>query len=145
VQCFDEPELDAALLLLPRVGFVAFEDERMVSTARAIHEELGAEGFVRRYRRDDGLVGKEGAFLACSFWLAECYAHQDALQDAREVFDRAMSAASPRGLFSEQVDPDSGELLGNYPQTLTHLSHIEAALALSQGAATVSGQSLKAS
>ena len=144
VQCFDEPELDAALLLLPRVGFVAFEDERMVSTARAIHDELGAEGFVRRYRRNDGLAGKEGAFLACSFWLAECYAHQDALQDAREVFDCAMSAASPRGLFSEQVDPDSGELLGNYPQTLTHLSHIEAALALSEGAAAVSGQSLKA-
>jgi GH15 family glucan-1,4-alpha-glucosidase len=145
VQCFDDPELDAALLLLPRVGFVEFEDERMLSTARAIHEELGAGGFVRRYRRDDGLPGEEGAFLACSFWLAECYAHQDALQDAREVFDRAMSAASPHGLFSEQVDPDSGELLGNYPQTLTHLSHIEAALALHQSATVVSGQSLEAS
>ncbi len=145
VQCFDEPGLDAALLLLPRVNFVEFDDPRMVSTARAIHEELGAEGFVRRYLRDDGLPGKEGAFLACSFWLAECYAHQDALQDAREVFDRAMSAASPNGLFSEQVDPDSGELLGNFPQTLTHLSHIEAALALSHGVAEVSGPSLKAS
>jgi GH15 family glucan-1,4-alpha-glucosidase len=132
VQCFDQPELDAALLLLPRVGFVDFDDERMVSTARAIHQELGAKGFVRRYLRDDGLPGKEGAFLACSFWLAECYARQDAPQDAREVFDRAMSAASPHGLFSEQVDPDSGELLGNFPQTLTHLSHIEAALALRQ-------------
>ncbi len=142
VQCFDEPELDAALLLLPRVGFVEFDDARMASTARAIHEELGAQGFVRRYRRDDGLAGEEGAFLACSFWLAECYARQDALQDAREVFDRAMSAASPQGLFSEQVDPDSGELLGNFPQTLTHLSHIEAALALSQSAATVSGESV---
>jgi GH15 family glucan-1,4-alpha-glucosidase len=114
----------------------------MASTARAIHEELGAQGFVRRYRRDDGLPGEEGAFLACSFWLAECYARQDALQDAREVFDRAMSAASPQGLFSEQVDPGSGELLGNFPQTLTHLSHIEAALALSQGAAAVSGESV---
>jgi GH15 family glucan-1,4-alpha-glucosidase len=144
LQCFDEPELDAALLLLPRIGFVEFDDERMVCTARAIHEELGVEGFVRRHRRDDGLPGKEGAFLACSFWLAECYAHQDALQEAREVFDRAMSAASPHGLFSEQVDPDSGELLGNYPQTLTHLSHIEAALALSQGVASISGQSPKA-
>ena len=137
VQCFDEPDLDAALLLLPRIGFAEAEDERMVSTARAVHEELGANGFVRRYRRKDGLPGKEGAFLACSFWLAECYARQGALQDAREVFDRAMSAASPHGLFSEQVDPDSSELLGNFPQTLTHLSHIEASLAL----AGVSGES----
>jgi GH15 family glucan-1,4-alpha-glucosidase len=143
VQCFDEPELDAALLLLPRIGFVEFDDERMVGTARAIHEELGVQGFVRRYTRDDGLPGEEGAFLACSFWLAECYARQGQTQDAREVFDRAMSAASPHGLFSEQVDPDSGELLGNFPQTLTHLSHVEAALALAQSRAAVSGESLE--
>jgi GH15 family glucan-1,4-alpha-glucosidase len=141
VQCFDESDLDAALLLLPRIGFVESDDERMVSTARAVHEELGVQGFVRRYRRDDGLPGEEGAFLACSFWLAECYARQGALHDARKVFDRAMSAASPHGLFSEQVDPDSTELLGNFPQTLTHLSHIEASLAL----AGVSGESLKGS
>jgi GH15 family glucan-1,4-alpha-glucosidase len=145
VQCFDEPELDAALLLLPRIGFVEFDDERMVGTARAIHEELGVQGFVRRYTRDDGLPGEEGAFLACSFWLAECYARQGLPQDAREVFDRAMSAASPQGLFSEQVDPDSGELLGNFPQTLTHLSHVEAALALSEGAAAISGEALEGS
>ncbi len=137
VQCFDEPELDAALLLLPRIGFVEFDDERMVATAQAIHEDLGVQGFVRRYDRDDELAGKEGAFLPCSFWLAECYARQGMLEDAREVFDRAMSAASPHGLFSEQVDPDSGELLGNFPQTLTHLSHIEAALALRQSIADV--------
>jgi GH15 family glucan-1,4-alpha-glucosidase len=141
VQCFDEPDLDAALLLLPRIGFVEAEDERMVSTARAVQEELGANGFVRRYRRKDGLPGEEGAFLACSFWLAECYALQGALPDALEVFDRAMSAASPHGLFSEQVDPDSSELLGNFPQTLTHLSHIEASLVL----AGVSGESPKGS
>jgi GH15 family glucan-1,4-alpha-glucosidase len=140
VQCFDEPELDAALLLLPVVGFVEFEDERMVRTAAAIHEDLGAQGFVRRYDRDDGLPGKEGAFLACSFWLAQCYARQGHLPEARVVFDRAMGAASPQGLFSEQVDPDSGQLLGNYPQTLTHLSHIEAAVALQEGAARVSEQ-----
>lgn len=138
VQCFDEPELDAALLLLPVVGFVEFEDERMVRTADAVHAELGVHGFVRRYDRDDGLPGKEGAFLACSFWLAECYARQGRLAHAREVFDRAIGAASPQGLFSEQVDPDSGELLGNYPQTLTHLSHIGAAVALHGGTTGVS-------
>jgi GH15 family glucan-1,4-alpha-glucosidase len=137
VQCFDAPELDAASLLLPVVGFVDYEDERMLRTASAVHDELGEEGFVRRYRRADGLPGEEGAFLACSFWLAECYARQGRPQEAREVFDRAMGAASPRGLFSEQVDPRTGEALGNHPQALTHLSHVAAEIALLQGAGGV--------
>ena len=134
VQCFDEPELDGALLLLPLTGFVEWQDERMVRTAQAIEQELGENGFVRRYRRKDGLPGREGAFLPCSFWLAECYAHQGLLERARSVFDRALGVCSPQGLFSEQVDPSSGELLGNYPQTLTHLAHIGAALALEEAA-----------
>jgi GH15 family glucan-1,4-alpha-glucosidase len=134
VQCFDEPDLDAALLLLPVTGFLAFEEERMVRTADAIRDELDAEGFLWRYRRKDELSGQEGAFLACSFWLAECYARQGRPTEARDVFDRAMSAASPLGLFSEQVDPSSGELLGNYPQALTHLSHIAAAVAIEDNA-----------
>jgi GH15 family glucan-1,4-alpha-glucosidase len=133
VQCFDEPALDASLLLLPVVGFVAFDDERMVRTADAIAEELDAQGFLYRYRQNDYLEGEEGAFLACSFWLAECYARQSRLPLAREVFNRAMGAANSLGLFSEQVDPESGELLGNYPQTLTHLSHVAAAAALAGG------------
>jgi GH15 family glucan-1,4-alpha-glucosidase len=136
-QCFDEPGLDAALLLLPVVGFVEFEDQRMVRTADAIYEELETCGFLRRHHRDDGLPGEEGAFLPCSFWLAECYARQGRLGEAREVFDRAMSAASPQGLFSEQFDPKRGEALGNYPQTLTHLSHISAAMALQECTARV--------
>jgi GH15 family glucan-1,4-alpha-glucosidase len=135
VQCFDEPALDSALLLLPVVGFVDFDDERMLRTTDAVREELDANGFLYRYREDDHLEGQEGAFLACSFWLAECYARQGRLVQAREVFDRAMGAASPLGLFSEQVDPASGELLGNYPQTLTHLSHVAAAVALAETAA----------
>jgi GH15 family glucan-1,4-alpha-glucosidase len=132
VQCFDEAALDGALLLLPAVGFVAFDDERMLRTTDAVREELDADGFLYRYRQDDGLEGDEGAFLSCSFWLAECYARQGRLPQAREVFDLAMGAASPVGLFSEQIDPDSGELLGNYPQTLTHLSHVAAVVALTQ-------------
>jgi GH15 family glucan-1,4-alpha-glucosidase len=132
VQCFDEPALDAAVLLLPVVGFVDFDDERMLRTSDAVREELDANGFLYRYRQEDELTGQEGAFLACSFWLAECYARQGRLLQAREVFDRAMGAASPLGLFSEQIDPGSGELLGNFPQTLTHLSHVAAVAALAQ-------------
>jgi GH15 family glucan-1,4-alpha-glucosidase len=133
VRCFDEPALDAALLLLPVVGFVEFDDERMIRTTDAIAGELDARGFLYRYCEDDGLEGREGAFLACSFWLAECYARQGRLTLARETFERTMGVASPLGLFSEQVDPNSGELLGNFPQTLTHLSHVAAAIALAEG------------
>ncbi|HEX5307558.1 MAG TPA: glycoside hydrolase family 15 protein [Solirubrobacteraceae bacterium] len=134
VQCFDQSQLDSALLLLPVIGFVVFDDERMLRTTDTVREELDANGFLYRYREEDELRGDEGAFLACSFWLAECYARQGRLPEAREIFDRAMGAASPFGLFSEQVDPDSGELLGNYPQTLTHLSHVAAAVALAETA-----------
>jgi GH15 family glucan-1,4-alpha-glucosidase len=142
VQCFDEPALDSALLLLPVVEFVTFDDERMLRTTDAVREQLDANGFLYRYRQDDELAGEEGAFLACSFWLAECYARQGRLPQAREVFDLAMGAASPLGLFSEQVDPDSGELLGNYPQTLTHLSHVAAAEALADASEDAAGHSV---
>jgi GH15 family glucan-1,4-alpha-glucosidase len=137
VQCFGEPQLDAALLLLPVVGFVDFDDERMLRTTDAVRDELDANGFLYRYLGDDELAGKEGAFLPCSFWLAECYARQGRLPEARAVFDRAVGAASPLGLFSEEIDPGSGELLGNYPQTLTHLSHVTAMVALTEAEARV--------
>jgi GH15 family glucan-1,4-alpha-glucosidase len=139
VQSFDRSDMDAALLLLPSVEFVDWRDERMLRTAAAIREELDAgDGLLYRYRRSDGLPGREGAFLCCSFWLAECLAHQDELEDARTVFDRAVSTANDVGLFSEEVDPGSGELLGNFPQGLTHLAHISAAVALADppGAST---------
>ena len=132
VQCFDEPDLDCALLLLPVMGFVAFDDERMVRTADAVREELAIDGFLRRYDRDDGLPGEECAFLPCCFWLAECYARQGRERQAREMFDLAAGAASPLGLLSEQFDPHARELMGNFPQTLTHLSHIAAAVALAE-------------
>jgi GH15 family glucan-1,4-alpha-glucosidase len=137
VQCYGEPQLDAALLLLPVVGFVDFDDERMLRTTDAVRDDLDANGFLYRYVGNDELAGKEGAFLACSFWLAECYAQQGRLPEARAVFDRAVGAASPLGLFSEEIDPETGELLGNYPQTLTHLSHVTAMLALTQAEAQV--------
>jgi GH15 family glucan-1,4-alpha-glucosidase len=135
LQAFDRPELDAALLLLPTVEFVDWRDERMRGTVAAIREELDAGGgLLYRYRRSDGLPGKEGAFLCCSFWLVECLARQGELTEARAVFDTALSTANDVGLFSEQVDPQTGELLGNFPQGLTHLSHISAAVALAQTA-----------
>jgi GH15 family glucan-1,4-alpha-glucosidase len=131
VQAFGRDELDAALLLLPTVEFIDWRDERMIRTTEAIREELGAGGgLLYRYRRSDGLPGREGAFLCCSFWLAECLAQQGELDEARAVFDKALAIGNDLGLFSEEIDPDSGELLGNFPQALTHLAHIDAAVAL---------------
>jgi len=131
VQCFDRPELDAALLLLPTVEFVDWRDDRMIRTVEAVREELDArDGLIYRYRRRDGLKGREGAFLCCSFWLAECLARQGKLDDSRSVFDRALGRANDLGLFSEEIEPRSGALLGNFPQGLTHLAHIDAAVAI---------------
>ncbi|HYT30539.1 MAG TPA: glycoside hydrolase family 15 protein [Actinomycetota bacterium] len=130
VRAFGSTGLDGALLLLPIVGFVAWDDERFVRTVDAIREDLDEGGLLVRYRRADGLRGREGVFLACSFWLAECLARQGRLAEAREVFDRVASTANDLGLFSEEYDPARGEMLGNFPQGLTHLSHIAAAVAL---------------
>jgi GH15 family glucan-1,4-alpha-glucosidase len=130
VQVFDEKALDAALLRLPMVGFIDYEDERMLRTADAIREELDADGLLYRHRSKDGMKSDEGAFLPASFWLADVLAHQSRLDEAHEVFDRAVATANGLGLFSEEYDPKSNEMLGNFPQALTHLSHIEAALAL---------------
>jgi GH15 family glucan-1,4-alpha-glucosidase len=130
VRAFGTKAMDAALLLMPNVGFVDYDDERMVRTTDAVWEDLGQDGLLWRYREDDGLEGEEGAFLACSFWLAECLARQNRHDQARQVFDRAVSTANDVGLFSEEFDPKRGEMLGNFPQALTHLSHIAAAVAL---------------
>jgi len=130
VRAYDSDELDASLLLLPVFGFVDWSDERMVRTTDAIRERLDDNGLIRRYTDDDGLPGREGAFLACSFWLVECLAHQGRVQEARAAFDRAVSTSNDLGLFSEEFDTGAGEMLGNFPQGLTHLSHIAAAAAL---------------
>jgi GH15 family glucan-1,4-alpha-glucosidase len=132
-QAFGRDELDAAALMLPVTGIVAWDDERMASTADAIARALDDGGLIRRYEgADDGLPGREGAFLACSFWLAEAYAYQGRTGRAREVYDAAMATAGPLGLFSEEHDTGRGEPVGNYPQTLTHLAQIAAATALRQ-------------
>jgi GH15 family glucan-1,4-alpha-glucosidase len=131
VQAFGATDLDAGLLRLPTVGFVDWDDERMVRTTDAIAVELDdGGGLLRRYKTGDDLSGREGAFVAGSFWLAECFARQGRTDDARRVFDRALTAGNDLGLFAEEYDSDAGEMLGNFPQALTHLSHIAAALAL---------------
>jgi GH15 family glucan-1,4-alpha-glucosidase len=133
VQAFDRTDLDAALLLLPTVEFVAWDDERMVRTIAAIREDLSAgDGLLYRYRRKDGLPGREGAFLCCSFWLVECLARMGEVEEARALFAQTVGRANDVGLFSEELDPDTGHLLGNFPQGLTHLAHIDAAAALSE-------------
>jgi GH15 family glucan-1,4-alpha-glucosidase len=130
VQAFGLDDLDSAVLLLPTVEFVEWEDERMIRTADAIYEELGCDGLIRRYTTDDSLEGQEGAFIACSFWLAECFAHQRRQEEARTVFDRTVATANHLGLFAEEYDPEQDETLGNFPQALSHLSHMTAALAI---------------
>ncbi len=134
VGSFGSTDLDAALLLLPSVEFVPYDDERMVRTTDAIYRELREDGLILRYRTQDGLPQGEGVFLPCTFWLAECLAHQGREREAREMFERASACANDLGLLAEEFDVGAGELLGNFPQGLTHLAHISAALALNAGA-----------
>ncbi len=130
VRSFGRKDVDAALLLLPITGFVAYDDDRMVRTTKVISEELVQDGLLLRYRSEDGLAGSEGMFLACTFWLATCLARQGRKSEARRVFRRACASANDLGLFSEEYSRRGREMLGNFPQGLTHLSHIGAELAL---------------
>ena len=134
IQAFGYPVMDSALLLLPFCGFVDFKDERMVRTTEAVRAELERDGLLLRYAAEsDGLEGKEGRFLPCSFWLAECLARQGRLEAAHQVYQQALATGNDLGLFSEEYDTERGEMLGNFPQALTHLSLIAAAVALAKG------------
>jgi GH15 family glucan-1,4-alpha-glucosidase len=138
VQSFGSDELDASLLLMPLVGFLPATDERVVSTVEAIRRELTVDGLVMRYRpREDGAVdgirSGEGVFLACSFWLAQVLALQGKIDEARELFERLLDLRNDVGLLSEEYDPVAGRQLGNFPQALTHLALVGAAVALSEG------------
>jgi GH15 family glucan-1,4-alpha-glucosidase len=130
VRSFGSQDVDAALLLLPVTDFVAYGDERMLRTTDVIVEELMQDGLLLRYRSEDGLAGSEGMFLACTFWLVACRARQGKMQEARKVFKRAIASANDLGLFAEEYSRRGREMLGNFPQGLSHLSHIGAALAL---------------
>jgi GH15 family glucan-1,4-alpha-glucosidase len=130
VRSFGSRDVDAALLLLPITGFVTYDDERMVRTTQVICQELMRDGLLLRYRSEDGLQGSEGVFLACTFWLVMCLARQHEKAQARRIFKRACACANDLGLFAEEYSPKGKEMLGNFPQGLSHLSHIGAALAL---------------
>ena len=133
VQAFGSREIDAAVLLLPSFGFVDWDDERMVGTVDVVREALDdGHGLLRRYTEDDGLGDTEGAFLACTFWLVECLARQDRTEEAQAAFDRALATANDLGLFGEEYWSQDGEIIGNFPQGLTHLAHIAAAVALAE-------------
>ncbi len=135
VASFGSTDLDAALLLIPSVEFVPYDDERMRRTTDAIYRNLRKSGLILRYRAADGLPPGEGVFLACTFWLAECLAHQGRRNEARALFQRASACANDLGLFAEEFDSRAQQLLGNFPQGLTHLAHISAALAVDGSAA----------
>jgi GH15 family glucan-1,4-alpha-glucosidase len=133
VRSFGSRDVDAALLLLPITGFVAYDDERMIRTTRVISEQLMQDGLLLRYRGSDGLAGSEGMFLACTFWLVTCLARSGRRAEGRRVFQRAIASANDLGLFAEEYSRRGREMLGNFPQGLSHLSHIGAAMALAGG------------
>jgi GH15 family glucan-1,4-alpha-glucosidase len=135
VQAYDSKQLDASLLLLPSIGFLPADDERIRGTIRAIEQRLLVNGFVIRYDTEnvsDGLPAGEGAFLACSFWLVDAYILQGRYEDARRLFDRLVGLRNDVGLLSEEYDPRSGRLVGNFPQAFTHVGLINSALNLSR-------------
>jgi GH15 family glucan-1,4-alpha-glucosidase len=122
--------LDASTLLAPLFGFLPGDDPRMRATVLAIADELSEHGFVLRYRTgetDDGLSGKEGTFLICSFWLVSALAVVGERQRARDLMEKLLAIASPLGLYAEEFDADTGRHLGNFPQAFSHLALIEAA------------------
>ena len=106
----------------------------MLRTTDWIQRELDRGGLLLRYARPDGLPEPEGAFLPCSFWLAECLARQGRLDEARRCYDKAAGCANELGLFSEEFARDGSGMLGNFPQALTHLSQINARLAMDEAA-----------
>jgi GH15 family glucan-1,4-alpha-glucosidase len=134
VQSFGSEDLDASLLMIPLVGFLSHEDPRVRGTVDAIERELMADGFVLRYRTEtgaDGLPPGEGAFLACSFWLADCLHMQGRAPEARIMFERLLSLRNDVGLLSEEYDPRAGRLVGNFPQAFSHIALISTAMNLS--------------
>jgi GH15 family glucan-1,4-alpha-glucosidase len=130
VQHYGAKSLDASALLATVFGFLPDDDPRLRATVLAIADELTEHGFVLRYRTDetdDGLSGKEGTFLICSFWLVSSLAVIGELQRARDLMERLLRVASPLGLYAEEFDAETTRHLGNFPQAFSHLALLEAA------------------
>ncbi|MGD0310970.1 MAG: glycoside hydrolase family 15 protein [Acidimicrobiales bacterium] len=131
-QYYGSDQLDASLLMIPLVGFLPAHDPRVRGTIEAVERELVDGGFVLRYRTVDtgdvdGLSGREGAFLACSFWLADCLTMLGRDRDARQLLDRLLGLRNDLGLLSEEYDPVAGRLVGNFPQAFSHVSLVNSA------------------
>ncbi len=134
-QHYDTEALDASALLLPLFDFLPISDKRIQSTINHVVEELNWNGLLRRYKTDetdDGIKGSEGAFLWCSFWLVRDLIRLEKVEDAIELYEKLLGYGNHLGLLSEMVDPVSGEMLGNFPQALTHLAVIITGLELTE-------------
>jgi len=123
-------ELDASLLFTALMGFRPGDEARVDATINAVREELSHGALLYRYRDEDGLPGREGCFVACSFWLVEALARRGRHEEAATLIDELLPLANDLGLYSEEIDPDTGEFLGNFPQGLVHLALISAAATL---------------
>jgi GH15 family glucan-1,4-alpha-glucosidase len=137
VQSYDSRELDASLLLLPTVGFLPPSDPRIRGTIAAVERHLFVDGFVLRYNTattDDGLPAGEGAFLACSFWLADAYVLIGRLDDARRLFERLLTLRNDVGLLAEEYDTRAQRLVGNFPQAFSHIALVNTAHNLTRAA-----------
>jgi GH15 family glucan-1,4-alpha-glucosidase len=137
VQSYGSSALDASLLLIPGTGFLPATDPKVRGTIAAIQRELMADGLVLRYRTRktlDGLPPGEGAFLACSFWLADSLILLGRRQEARALFERLLALRNDVGLLAEQYDPRAGRLTGNYPQAFSHIALVNTALNLTRAA-----------
>jgi GH15 family glucan-1,4-alpha-glucosidase len=134
VQSYGSKDLDANLLLIPQVGFLPPDDPRVVATVEAIQRELMVDGFVMRYRGNeevDGLPPGEGAFLPCTFWLADALALIGRRDEGREIFERLLGITNDVGLLAEEYDPVLKRQLGNFPQAFSHVSLVNTARNLS--------------
>ncbi len=130
VQYYGGRDVDAAILVMPQVGFLPATDPRFVGTVRAIEQDLVRDGFVDRYRTEtgvDGLPHGEGAFLLCTFWLADAYSLMGRMDEARATFERLLAIRNDLGLLAEEYDPVARRQLGNFPQAFSHLGLINTA------------------
>jgi GH15 family glucan-1,4-alpha-glucosidase len=130
VQKYGSKDLDASLLLLPLAGFLPVSDPRIQGTIEACRKQLMQNGFLLRYRSEDGLSGDEGGFVLCNFWLVECLALSGKMNEARALLRETMTASNHLGLFSEEFDSTSHEMLGNFPQAFSHIGFINAVSAI---------------
>lgn len=128
-QSYEDELLDASNLMLPIIGFIDGKDPRMLSTLDATMKNLVVNGLCYRYiDAPEGLRGKEATFILCTFWLVSALILADRIEEAREIYENLLAKASPLGLFAEEIDPVTGEQIGNFPQAFSHIGVVHAAV-----------------